>query len=222
MKALTKDRNKRKEVIPNKELEEKILDDYFPYPSYDWIQEGISYSTQKMYGIGIDPESRRITIPMRNRFGKLIGVKGRIMDDDDDDRKYLYLYPFNNSQELFNFYYANIYIAIEKRIYIFEGEKSCMKMFENGIFNTVAIGSSDITDIQASTIKSLGFDIEIILCFDSDKTPREIRNIAKVFGDREVKAIIDTKKLLNEKQSPIDKGIETFNQLVTECCYVVE
>lgn len=222
LKAILKETKRKREIHPNEAISEDVLNNYLPYPSYDWIQEGISYKTQMLYGIGFDLESKRITIPMRNRFGKLIGVKARILNDSDDDRKYLYLYPFNNSQELFNFHYAHTYVLIEKKIYIFEGEKSCMKMFEAGIYNCVAIGSSDITDVQAEIIKSCGMDVEIVICYDKDKTANEIRELVKPLQGRVVKSIIDTQNLIGEKMSPIDKGIEVFQKLESECLYEVE
>lgn len=221
LKAIMKEHRKEREIVPNEVLHESILDDYFPYPSYDWMQEGISFKTQKIYGIGFDLESKRITMPMRNRFGQLVGVKARILKDEDDDRKYMYLYPFNNSQELFNFHFAHQYVLIEKKIYVFEGEKSCMKMFEAGLYNSVAIGSSDITDIQAKIIKSCGLDVEIIICYDSDKKPKEVKKHVEIFGDREIKALIDTKGFLGEKMSPIDNGIDVFKKLEEECCFDV-
>lgn len=218
---IKKNRKKKKEIEPNPVLPESILDQYIPYPYSGWIKEGISYKTQKMYGIGFDLESKRITIPMRNRFGQLVGVKGRILKDEDDDRKYLYLYPCNNSYELFNFHYAQPYILMEKKVYLFEGEKSVMKLFDNGIYNSVSVGSSSISDVQAEMIKHLGLDIKIIICFDSDKIPKEIRDVAQVFGNREVYGIFDTKGLLGEKESPIDRGIDIFRRLEKECCYPI-
>lgn len=222
LKAIMKETKRNRQVEPNKVLPEEILENYFPYPYKDWIEEGISFNTQKMYGIGFDLESKRITMPMRDRFGNLIGVKARIVKDEDDDRKYLYLHKFNNSQELFNFHYAHPYILMEKKVYIFEGEKSAMKMFDKGVYNAVSIGSSDISSVQAETLMKCGLDIEIVICFDSDKTTDEIKHVARVFGKREVKAIFDMKGLLGEKESPIDKGLDVFRQLEREYCYPIK
>lgn len=222
LKALQKESKKQREIHPNEVISENVLNNYVPFPSHDWIIEGISYKTQMLYGIGFDLESKRITIPMRNRFGKLIGVKGRILRDEDDDRKYLYLHPFNNSQELFNFHYAHPYILMEKKVYIFEGEKSPMKMHDAGVYNSIAIGSSDITTIQADIIKQCGMDVKIILCYDKDKKPKEVRELASVFGDRQVYAIIDTKELLVKKMSPIDRGIDVFRELERDCCFEIK
>lgn len=215
-------RTKRKRTIrPNPVLPESVLDNYLPYPIESWIKEGISYDTQLMYGIGFDLESKRITIPMRNRFGELVGVKGRIFNDADDNRKYMYLLKYNNGQELFNLHYALPYIMAEKKVYIFEGEKSSMKMFQCGKYNSLSIGASDLAPEQLKIIKEFGLDIKIILCYDTDKTEEEVQRVADLFENREVYSIFDTKGLLGEKMSPIDKGIEIFEKLEEECIFRV-
>lgn len=234
LKAIKKGRQRKREVKPNPVLPESILDQYLPYPSYDWIEEGISYNTQLLYGVGFDLDSHRIIIPMRNRFGQLIGVKGRILHDEDDDRKYMYLYQFNNSQELFNFHFAHPYILMEKKVFLVEGEKSCMKLHQAGIYNSVAIGSSDISDIQAEIIKQCGLDIEIVLCYDSDmfskdvikaikedpvNLPIEVKKAILLFTGRTTYVMIDMQGLLGPKMAPIDLGLEIFNKLKENNCY---
>jgi DNA primase len=222
LKAIMRQKQRQREIIPNPILPEETLDEFLPYPSLDWIEEGIDYNTQKMYGIGFDLESKRITIPMRNRFGQLVGVKGRILKDKDDDRKYLYLYRYHNRLEWFNFHYAHPYILMDKKVYIFEAEKSCMKGFSNGVYNTLAIGSSEISPEQVQTIKQLGLDVEIVLCYDKGITLDEIRKNAQLFEGRKVYAMIDTDNLLEDKNSPIDQGIETWNKLVKNNIFEVK
>src|SRR5690606_10554825 len=94
MKAILKGRKRKREIKPNPVLPEGILNQYLPFPSQSWLEEGISLRTQEIFDVRFDLESKRIILPMRNRFGKLVGVKGRILKDEDDERKYLYLYPF--------------------------------------------------------------------------------------------------------------------------------
>lgn len=227
LKEIIGDKKRKREIKPNPVLPEEIMQQYYPYgkplPFKDWIDEGISYKTQQFYGVGFDLESKRVVFPLRNRFGQIVGVKGRIMKTDDDpERKYLYLYPCNNSYELFNFHNAHPYILMEKRVYIYEAEKSCMKAFDWGIYNTVAIGASDISEIQADTIKKLGLDIEIVLCYDKDKTPKDVKRYAKVFEGRKVYGMIDTDNLLEGKDSPVDKGFEIWNKLVENNIYEIK
>jgi len=218
-------RNKRKNDVniqPNPILPETVLNDFIPYPSYDWLMEGISYRTQKYYGVGFDLESKRITIPMRNRFGKLVGIKGRILRDEDDDRKYLYLHRFQNRMEWFNLHMAHPYILSEKRVYIFEAEKSCMKAFSNKVYNTLGIGSSEISIEQAHIIKQLGLDVEIVLCYDKGINLDDIRNQSKIFDGRKVFAMYDNNDLLGNKDSPIDRGLQVWNRLVNECIFEIK
>ncbi|MCY8549405.1 hypothetical protein MOD25_05745 [Bacillus haynesii] len=226
LKAILKDKKRVKEIKPNPVLPEEVLNDYYfydkPLPYKGWIDEGISYKTQEMYGIGFDLDTKRVIIPMRNRFGQLIGVKGRIMKDEDDDRKYLYLYPYQNRYEWFNFHYALPYIQMEKRVYIFEAEKSNMKAFDNGIYNTLGIGASEISPEQAQIVMQIGLDIEIVLCYDKGITIDEIRKNAKMFEGRRVLAMFDTEGILEEKNSPIDQGIEAWNKLLDNCVFEVK
>lgn len=222
LKAIMREKQQVREIVPNPILPESVLDEFLPYPSLDWINEGISFETQKLYGIGFDLDSKRITIPMRNRFGQLVGVKGRIMKDEDDDRKYLYLYRYQNRYEWFNFHYAHPYILMDKKVYIFEAEKSCMKAYSNGIFNTLAIGASEISPEQVQMVKQLGLDIEIVLCYDKGITLDEIRKNAQLFEGRKVQAIFDTSNLLSGKDSPIDEGIEVWNELIKNYCFEVK
>ncbi|UGO46151.1 DNA primase [Bacillus phage vB_BanS_Chewbecca] len=224
LKNIIKNRKRRVEIKPNPVLPETMLDDYYYYgkalPFEGWIEEGISYDTQMMYGIGFDLDSKRITIPMRNRFGQLVGVKGRIMNDEDDDRKYIYLCRYQNRFEWFNFWYAHQYILMERKVYIVESEKSCMKLFDQGIYNSVAIGASEISEEQAYMIKQLGLDIEIVLCYDKGIKIEDIKKNAEMFEGRTVTAMFDTDDLLDDKDAPIDKGIEIWRKLESE--YVFE
>ncbi|UUV46052.1 DNA primase [Bacillus phage vB_BanS-Thrax1] len=226
LRELMKGKKRRREVKPNPILDESILDDFYyygkPLPYKGWIEEGISYNTQIMYGVGFDLDTGRITMPMRNRFGQLIGVKGRIMKDEDDERKYMYIYRYQNSLEWFNFHYAHPYILTDKKVYIFEAEKSSMKSFDFGLFNTLAIGASDISDEQVRIIKKLGLDIEIILCYDKGIEIEEIVKNMDLFTGREVKAVYDKDGLLRDKNSPVDQGIDTWNQLVNEYTFTKE
>lgn len=227
LKEILRGVKKKKEIKPNPVLPESILEDYYyygcPVSFKGWIEEGISHQTQVIYGIGFDLDSKRVTIPLRNRFGKLVGVKGRIMKDEDaPDYKYIYLHPCNNRYEWFNFFMAHTYILMEKRVYIFESEKSPMKAFEHEIYNTLAIGASDITPEQAQILKSLGLDIEIVLCYDKGITLNEIKKQAELFSGRKVFAMIDDEGLLQgAKSAPIDEGIYIWNQLVKNSVFEI-
>jgi DNA primase len=226
MKAILRDKKKRREIKPNPVLDESVLNDYFYYgralPYQKWIDEGISYDTQMMYGIGFDIETRRVTIPLRNRFGQLVGLKGRIMRDEDDHRKYMYILRCQNRYEWFNFHYAHPYILMDKKVFIFEAEKSPMIAFDMGIFNTVGIGASEISDEQVQIIKQLGLDIEIVLCYDKGISLDDIQAGMELFEGRTVYAIYDKDDLLDGKDSPVDEGKEKWDKLVADYTFTLD
>lgn len=233
LKAIIGQRKKRRDIQPNPVIPEDVMQEFYPYgvplPFQDWVDEGISRRTQMMYGVGFCLQSKRVVFPLRNRFGQLVGVKGRIMHDEDDkERKYLYLYRCNNSLEWFNFHYAHPYILMDKKVYIFEAEKSCMMAFDFGLYNTLAIGASDISDEQVEMIKGLGLDVEIVLCYDKDKKVDEVREQAKKFKGRKVYGMFDVDDLFDPthekeyKMSPVDKGFEVWNQLVENHIYEID
>lgn len=226
LKAIIGQKKRRREYKPNPVLPEKILQEFYfwgkPLPDKGWVKEGISRKTQNFYGVGFDLDSKRITFPLRNRFGQLVGVKGRIFKDEDDpEKKYMYIYRCNNRYEWFNLWNAHPYILMEKRVYVYEAEKSCMKAFENGIYNTVAIGASEISDEQIEIIKQLGLDIEIVLCYDKGIDRDEVQKTAVRFEDRDVYEMYDIEDVLEGKNSPIDQGVETWEYLVENCIFRV-
>ena len=217
-----KDSNRRRRAKPNRVINENLLNDFINIPIKSWVEEGINHETQMEYKIGFDLLSKRITIPVRNRFGELVGVKGRILLDSDITEsipKYQYIYKCNQSQEWFNLHNAIGAIRNKKEVIIVEGEKSCMKFYQNGIYNVVAIGSSSISEFQRDIIYSLGRDINVVLAYDSDRPIDEVQTVGEMFEKRSVQMIYDRDKILGKKMAPIDLGIEKWNKLYSEYIY---
>lgn len=231
LKDVKKNRNRLNldEVKPNHPINENIVNQYVMNPWYDWIKEGISWQTQKEFEVGYDLWTDRVVTMVRNKDGRLIGVKGRYVGDNQDildHKKYLYLQRMNKSVELFNLHRALPYILKHKKVLVWEGYKSVMKCHDMGLYNAVSIEGDDISPVQASLLKELGIDIEIILCFDKDKMnlvdaesgevceyPPEIMTQAEQISNRKVFALIDKWDILQEKDSPIDCGRERFEGL---------
>lgn len=204
------------ERVPNKVISESVMNNFRLIPDHGWYEEGISIETQELYQIGYDFPTARITIPIRNEHGELVGVKGRSIknsDVSDYNPKYMYIYNCNISQEWFNMDKARDSILKEKKVYIFESEKSVMKMHSYGEYNSLAISSSDISEIQIRMIKNLGLDIDIVLCYDKDKSVDEVKKQAKRFTNRNVYGIIDIENRLGAKDAPVDMGKDVWNKL---------
>ena len=71
-------------------------------------------------------------------------------------------------------------------------------------------------------IYSLGFDIDIVLAYDSDKTIDEIQKTADKLNQRNVSMIFDKDKKTGEKSAPIDSGINVWKDLYSNYKYDLE
>ncbi|MFE4571403.1 DNA primase [Paenibacillus chitinolyticus] len=219
LKEVRKKRSKELKIYENHVLDDNVLDEYILYPYTGYIAEGIEYETQLEFQIGLDIQSERIIFPIHNRVGELIGVKGRTLNPrykTEKIPKFMHLYNVNMISELYNWHRALYYVMEKKEMIIYEAEKSCWLSSQWGLRNCVALGSSEITDWQARTIKELGLDIRIVLAFDKDKDKKEIKERAAAFGyAHQIYMMWDHEELFsaNKKHSPTDLGKEAFMSL---------
>ena len=206
---------------PIKPIPEVILSYYLPYPNKMFESDGISLEVQQEFEIGYDPQSNRITIPIRTPIGDFCGIKGRLFGPSDDyNPKYLYLERCNKSKVLYGYWQNKDYIKNSKFIYITEAEKGVMQLASMGIRNVVSTAGKTISKHQVELITRTG--CIPILSYDKDVQEDELKDIAAMFMDGiSVYAIIDTMGLLNEKESPMDRE-EAWRILSKECVYKIK
>lgn len=205
---------------PIKPISEKILSYYLPYPNKMFEKDGISLEVQQEFCLGYDPQSNRVTIPIRSSIGDLCGVKGRLLGEADEyNPKYLYIEPIVKSKVLFGLHENKEYIKNSNQIFIFEAEKSVLQCASNGVRNCVALGGKSISKIQAELIIRTG--CTPIIALDKGIDVEEIYNAASIFPDNiPVYYIYDTDNILFDKQSPSDDFIK-FKQLVANNIYAI-
>jgi DNA primase len=216
--------NKNRTLIPNKVISQKELDRFGNIPYKNWLDEGLHFYTQKYFQIGIDVKTERVTFPIHNKNGDPIGVKARYCGKDseiEDRYKYLYLIPCNKSIEFFNYHRALPYIQSKKEVIIVEGAKTVMYFHQWGFKNTISIEGDIISDEQVNLLKSLGIDIKYIFAWDKDKDVNFVYNEIHKLKGRIRYAIYDKDNLLNDKDSPCDKGKEAWIELYTNHQYKV-
>lgn len=88
-----------------------------------------------------------------------------------------------------------------------------MKLLTWGINNCAAICTSHINDEQLKTL--IQMKLNVIVAFDKDKQ-KEIKNnymIKKLSRFCKTYMIYDYNDLLDEKDSPVDKGLEVWKKL---------
>jgi len=139
--------------------------------------------------------------------------------------KYFYSYPYKKTKLLYNYHKALPYIKDKKCVIVVESEKSVMKLWQDNIKNVVAISGWDTSLAQVMKLEQLNVDIVYAL----DKDIQLINNcdneciscvnkcvkkqLNKFIADVKVSCIIDKDNLLDDKDSPIDKGIEVFKKI---------
>ena len=204
---------------PLKPIPEKILSYFEPYVNDMFCEDGVGYDTQVEFEIGYDEFTNRITIPIRDDLGNLVGVKARYFyrQVPEDEQKFMYIEKCARSQILYGLYKTINFIKKAQRVFVVEAEKGVQQLYDKGYFEAVATGGSKISKSQIDKLTRLC--VPIIFVFDKDITKEDLDDIASRFIDgTEVYALIDTIGILNEKESPTD-DISKFEQLLERCMY---
>lgn len=211
---------------------DSIMEQFYQKPSRRFLDDGIDVITQMEFGVCYDFETERICLPWRNNMGRIVGITARWNGDDYEEcgeSKYKIIIPihgFQKSKHIFGYSENYQYIQEDSVLYIFEAEKSVLQTRSMDIRNTVAIGSHNISDIQAQLIKSL-MPQTIILCFDEDVKDEEFlkEQCKKLqynnsFINADIGYLLDKENKylsLNSKKSPSDLRREKFLEMLTEC-----
>lgn len=207
--------------VEQKVLPERIMDKYiWSEDKFDsWIREGISIDILKKYGVRYDPLTDRIVYPIRNIKGEIINIGCRTLDPNYKSkglRKYSYIQDWNGGMEVIYGLYENLETVKEKGyLILFEGAKSVLKAASWGIFNTGAILTSHLNQHQIRILLltcNLN-NVAVVFAFDKDVNIADDKNIQKLKNYLRVYYLKDTENLLDEKDSPVDKGFEVFKRL---------
>ena len=208
---------------PPKTYDESILDEYLKVPNERFQRDNISLEAQMKFGIGYDVGTDRITIPIRDQHGSIIGIKGRrnYETDNVDDPKYLYIIPCQMSKTLFG-YSINYSSMYGGTVMVFESEKSVLQCASYGYHNAVALGSNSLSEYQAKIILSLSPQ-KVIFMLDSDlpleNTKRNIDMLRSVATMRDLQInYFDWTECLElpAKASPSDEGKEVLEYILAE------
>ena len=219
-KAAEKNAKANKISEPELKLyDDSILHNYIMEPNIWFLREGILPHTQDKFRIGYCPEKNRVAIPIRLWNGindEYIGVFGRTTLEDWESigiSKYMPLVPYPKSMNLYGLHENYADIIKTGQVVVFESEKSVLKADTMKIFNTVAVGSHELSHEHISILISL--DVDIVIAYDKDIQEEFVIETCKRFkAMRNVSYIIDTDNLLGEKDAPIDRGMDVYFQLL--------
>jgi DNA primase len=160
----------------------------------------------------------RITFPICNDVGEVIGFSGRLLKDEKGAAKYL------NSPETPLFRKGNVLFGLDKTkralieancAIVCEGQLDLISLFEAGITNVVAPQGTAFTESQARVLKR--FADEVVLCFDADDAGQKA-------AERSLDALLANGLIVRVSEMPIGEdpdslvrreGKEAFESRVT-------
>lgn len=184
-----------------------------------FLKDHISLQAQRYFNIGYDIEAQGITIPIRDQFGQLMGIKERFnYDVPDGEMKYFYSLPCQASQTLYG-YSQNYNYLVRNTVFIFEAEKSVLQCYSYGIRNCVSLGSGTISQKQVQILLELDPE-KIIFMHDVGYGLENImRNIEQVkrysrFSEVELGYWNYFDKQYEDKISPSDLGKEELQRII--------
>jgi DNA primase len=131
-----------------------------PYAQY-MEARGFEEDALQEWELGYDERSRRITIPVRDEKGNLVGFKGRAWEDYNKP-KYLILgdrpgkvshygwTPYHVTEVLFGAHR----FEHQDQLIIMEGELNVVACYQKTRRNAVALNGSNFSDKQAEIVKS--------------------------------------------------------------------
>lgn len=182
-----------------------------------WEKEGISRASLDRFQVYYDSFSDRLVYPIRNLDGKIVNIGGRTLDPlwkEKKQRKYCYFHSWGTMDTIYGLAENMENILKAREIILFEGCKSVLVADTWGIKNTGAILTSHLNPNQMKILARLG--CKVIFALDKDVRIRDDHNIEKLKKYVNVEYFWDREDLLDDKDSPVDKGLEVFKTLYTQ------
>lgn len=179
-----------------------------------WTQEGISEASLERFQVRYDSFSNRLVYPIRNPDGKIVNVGGRTLDKGWKEkklRKYTYFMSWGELKTIYGFAENLEYIKEQGEIILFEGCKSVLLADTWGIHNTGAILTSHLNPNQMKLLINLG--CRVVFALDKDVSIRQDHNISRLKQFVNVEYIWDGTGLLDDKDAPVDKGLDVWRKL---------
>ncbi|MFJ8247398.1 hypothetical protein [Peribacillus asahii] len=216
----------------------ETLADFIMLPHINLFHEGIMLQTAELFDVCYDPQLDRIIFPHHNYDDKnvIVGITGRTTRSKEEIEQLLiakywnYIKGYKKSLNLYGLAFSLEHVKKYGMLVVFEAEKSVLKNFTmtRNEGYSCAVGGHEISPAQVQLImRHLPSDIEIVIAFDKDvmdmkdkKTGEHIgedfliRTAQKFSKYRNTSYIYDKDDLLEEFDSPVDKGYKVYHQLL--------
>ncbi|HYV33933.1 MAG TPA: DNA primase [Candidatus Limnocylindria bacterium] len=133
----------------------------------DLVKAGVSSKNER--GQMYDRFRGRITFPIYNYFGEVVGFSARLLNDNPNAAKYVNspeTIIYNKSKILFGLNFAKETIRKKDEAVIVEGQMDCIAAHQAGFTNTVAVSGTALSDAGLMQLARLTKNLKF--CFDAD------------------------------------------------------
>ena len=167
-------------------LDDEIIDLYRLAPK-SLLDQGFEKGTLRHFEVGFDKQNLRITFPLRNLYGDLVGISGRAIFDTERrykiyDRELVARTDFSvpssytmDSVKQSLLWHAHIIRPIllreEGSIVVTEGFKAAMWVWQAGYQNVTALIGSAVTDFHAEILAT--YTREVVLFLDNNEAGKK-------------------------------------------------
>ena len=219
------------------EYSPKILSYFTHYYHPLWLKDGITKEAMDKFKISFSMGQNKIIIPHFDISGRLVGIRARSLEKKEIEEfgKYrpvqignvLYSHPLQFN--LYGIYEHQDGIRRRRSAIIVEGEKSVLldEGFYGKFSNAVACCGSNFNKYHISLLTNILGASEIIVALDKEYTDpfsekaknyrKKIEELCRRYTSQaNFSYIWDYNGLLEEKDSPYDKGKQVFEQLMKE------
>lgn len=182
-----------------------------------WESEGISRESLDKFQVYYDGFSDRLVYPIRNLDGKIANIGARACNPkwkELGQRKYVYLQSWGSINTIYGLAENMENIKKVGEVILFEGCKSVLLADTWGIHCCGAILTSHLSSNQMKILAKLG--VKVTFALDKDVAVWEDKNINILKQYVTVNYIFDRDNLLDEKDSPVDKGFDVFKKLYVQ------
>ncbi len=161
----------------------------------------------------------RVSFPIRDRMGSVIGFSARKFQEETFGGKYINTAEtplFKKSQVLFGFCYSRHRIARERKALIVEGQIDALRLIDAGFDFTVAGQGTAFGELHVKELLQLGVN-HVYLVLDADKAGQEAAiKIGDLFQDKGVEVTVVSLPEGSDPDAFIQThGKEAFNELLS-------
>lgn len=218
-----------KAIFSDSPIEESLLGIFDYYPK-DLVDSGFTPTTLNHFGVGFDTTHLRATYPLRDLAGNLIGISGRSVTDQWPKYK-LYTKEFttwgleerlepDKRGILWNAHvlYPQVYFQTNPEyIVVVEGFKACMKVWQSGIKNVVALLGTYMSDEHKWILERMGAEVRLFLDNNTPGVTGTLHTAKRLKKSLRVRVVNYPDRLVeNENAQPDDCTPEEIQQQVQQ------